>query len=294
MPKIEYRSKQFSDAHLSVIDQANEIIEDYQAQGYRLTLRQLYYQFVARDLIANTIQSYKRLGGIISDGRLAGLIDWLSIEDRTRAVQSNSHWRSPSDILDTCAKQFRLDLWAGQQYRPEVWVEKEALAGVFEPICRELDIAWLSCRGYTSQSILWECARRLMQSAETPLILHFGDHDPSGIDMTRDMRDRLAMFGIGYPHLKFVRVALNRDQVDQYNPPPNPAKLTDSRCRGYILEHGSSSWELDALQPRVLAELVRDLVLEHRDDDLYEQTEEEQNADRQRLQGVADDWRKEL
>ncbi len=291
MPKIEYRPKTFSAAHQNVIDQANQIIDDYVAQGYRLTLRQLYYQFVARGLIENTIQSYKRVGSIVNDARLAGLIDWNAIEDRTRGVQHNPHWDCPSDILDSCAKQFRLDLWHRQECRPEVWVEKEALAGIFEPICRELDITWLSCRGYTSQSTLWECARRLLEGEQKPVILHFGDHDPSGIDMTRDLRDRLHMFGV--TNMIFHRVALNRDQVDEYNPPPNPAKLTDSRCRGYMAEHGGSSWELDALEPAVLTELVRNLVLNFRDDEIYDELLNQQTQARRDLQGVADDWRED-
>ena len=291
MPKIEYRPKTFSAAHQRVIDQANQIIDEYSAQGYRLTLRQLYYQFVARDLVPNTMQSYKRIGSIVNDARLAGNIDWDAVEDRTRGVQHNPHWDCPSDILDSCAKQFRLDLWRRQECRPEVWVEKEALAGIFEPICRELDIAWLSCRGYTSQSTLWECAQRLLEGEQKPVILHFGDHDPSGIDMTRDLRDRLHMFGV--TNMIFHRVALNRDQVDEYNPPPNPAKLTDSRYRGYMAEHGGSCWELDALEPAVLTELVRNLVLNFRDDEIYDELLNQQTQARQDLQGVADDWRED-
>jgi hypothetical protein len=117
------------------ISKANDIIAEYSAQGFQLTLRQLYYQFVSRDFIPNNLRSYKNLGDVINDARLAGLIDWNSIVDRTRNLQSLAHWRNPAEIIDACASQFRLDRWAPQPRRVEVWIEKDALIGVIEGIC---------------------------------------------------------------------------------------------------------------------------------------------------------------
>ena len=152
MPKIAYRAKRFSPDRQDKIDKANVIIAEYAAQGYELTLRQLYYQFVSRDFIANNQREYKNLGDIINDARLAGLIDWEAIVDRTRNLQSLAHWNSPASIIDACASQYRIDKWADQPYRVECWIEKDALIGVIENVCKELDIAYFSCRGYTSQS----------------------------------------------------------------------------------------------------------------------------------------------
>ena len=290
MPKILYTPKNFSAASMAVIKQAVSIINVYAAQGYDLTLRQLYYQFVARDLIKNKLTEYKRLGSIINDARLAGMIDWDHITDRTRAMDSNSHWESPESIVNAVAEQFRYDLWEDQPNRVEVWVEKEALAGVFERVCRELDIAWFSCRGYVSQSELWSAAMRMkgyQRAGQQPVILHFGDHDPSGIDMTRDIRDRMEVFG-AFPEVR--RLALNMDQIDQYDPPPNPAKFTDSRFAGYVSEYGDESWELDALEPAVLADIVRDEVAQLRDEELFDAAEERQDEAKRLLQAVADNW----
>lgn len=258
MPKIKYQEKNFSAKSLAVIAQANEIIAIYAAQGFNLTLRQLYYQFVSRDLIANKQSEYKRLGAIVSDGRRAGLIDWDAITDRTRELKSVSHWETPASIISDCSTSFALDKWADQDYRLEVWIEKDALAGVFERVCHEeWDLPYFSCRGYTSDSEIWAAAMRLRSyqlRGQTPVILHFGDHDPSGIDMTRDITDRLTLFsGL---KIEVQRVALNMDQIEQYQPPPNPAKDTDSRFSSYIEKFGEESWELDALEPTVLAELV--------------------------------------
>lgn len=292
MPKICYTPCNFRAATRTMIDAANKIITEYAAAGYDLTLRQLYYQFVSRDLLGNTQANYKKLGSIINDARLAGLIDWNSITDRTRGVESITTWGDPSQIVSACAEQFKLDKWINQPFRPEVWIEKEALAGVFERICTEMRISYLSCRGYTSQSEMWRAAQRLKgfrRAGQTPIILHFGDHDPSGIDMSRDIADRLKLFMDGQP-IKFERMALNMDQVDEYNPPPNPAKDTDVRFQSYSDTYGDESWELDALDPSVLAELVRTKVEDLLDKDLWEEKGLEEQAAKDKLVYVSDNW----
>lgn len=292
MPLICYTPKRFSAESREIINQANDIIAEYSAQGYDLTLRQLYYQFVSRDLLSNTQQEYKRLGGIINDARLAGLIDWDHITDRTRNLHSLATWDSPSAIVRACATQFRNDLWASQNHRPEVWIEKEALAGVFERICDELRVPFFACRGYTSQSEMWSAGQRLggyAQGGQTPIIFHFGDHDPSGIDMTRDIDDRLRLFTGG---LEVNRLALNMDQVEQFSPPPNPAKITDSRATVYIRRFGDESWELDALDPNTLAGLVRDAVSSIRDDEAWDAALEKENESKRQLSAVASNWQK--
>jgi len=301
MSKICYQSKKFSTSTTEIINHANVIIREYQNQGFMLTLRQIYYQFVSRGLIANKVQEYKRLGGIISDARLAGQIDWKSIEDRTRELKEQPHWGSPAEIMDAAAQGFALDKWRNQPVRIEIWIEKEALAGVFERVCKELDVPFFCCRGYTSQSEMWVGAMRLVrhsQANQTPVILHFGDHDPSGIDMTRDIIDRMQVFGLGLtsnwqiPEGRMVmqRLALNMDQVEQYQPPPNPAKETDSRFQGYIQKFGHESWELDALEPQVLANLVRNAVLGFMDRDEWERVQAKEADQRALLTKASENW----
>jgi hypothetical protein len=299
LPKITYTPRDFKPATVAMIDQANAIIEEYQAQGFSLTLRQLYYQFVSRDLLRNRQSEYNRLGSVINYARLAGLVDWEAIEDRTRELVALSHWTSPSDIVRAVAQQYRIDKWDGQPTRIEVWIEKDALVGVIEGICQTNDVAFFSCRGYTSQSEMWVAAQRLeryLDDDQDVIILHLGDHDPSGLDMTRDIEDRLRLFleGDGYDagKLEVRRIALTREQIDQYNPPPNPAKITDSRFAGYEAEHGSESWELDALEPSVLAALIRDAVDETRDDDEWSEKVEREDREKVELKFASDNWPK--
>ncbi|SCM79834.1 conserved hypothetical protein [uncultured Pleomorphomonas sp.] len=250
-------TRNFSGSSLEIIDHANRIIADYQRQGFSLTLRQLYYQFVSRDLIANKLREYKRLGSIINDGRLAGLIDWEAIEDRTRNVRKPNVWENPSEIIDAIAEQYKEDLWADQQYRPEVWIEKDALIGVIEPVCKRFRVPYFACRGYSSQSEQYAAGcrfRDLLNNGATPIVLHLGDHDPSGIDMTRDNEDRLTLFA--GESVEVRRLALNWEQIQAHSPPPNPAKETDSRSGNYIEQFGGSSWELDALEPKIIDRII--------------------------------------
>ncbi len=294
MPKIRYVAQRFSPKTRRTIGQAIEIIERYVAQGYDLTLRQLYYQFVSRDLIKNNLKEYKRLGSIINDARLAGYIDWNHITDRTRNLHSLGHWSNPGDILDACVSSYRVDKWETQPRRIEVWIEKEALAGVFQRVCDEFDVPFFSCRGYTSQSEMWVASQRLrryMEAGQQPYILHFGDHDPSGMDMTRDIRNRLAIF---MADVDLNRLALNMDQIEAYEPPPNPAKTTDSRYEAYIKEYGSESWELDALEPSVLADLVRKFVQSHIDKTAWNKQLKREETDKKKLVKAAKEMKPKL
>lgn len=290
--RVDYEEWNPSKRSLALVTVANEIIEEYQADGYSLTLRQLYYQFVARDLIPNTDRSYKRLGSVIARGRMAGLIDWEAIEDRTRNLVDWRTFGSPQQALRELRRSFTLEKWARQPAYVEVWVEKEALAGVFERICSELEVPFFACRGYVSLSEMWSASQRLARKARGAgrevVVLHFGDHDPSGIDMTRDIDDRTWLFASD--DIEVRRIALNMDQVEEFRPPPNPAKLSDSRAEDYVLRYGPSSWELDALEPRVLAGLVRQNVLELRDDDLWQEAEQEETEALETLGVLAERW----
>ena len=296
--KISYAEINMRKSTLALINTANKIIEDFQRRGYELTLRQLYYQLVSKDIIPNTEKSYKKLGNTISNGRIAGLVDWDAIVDRTRERSSRPAWSSPNEIIESIAEQYRIDKWEGQEYRVFVWVEKEALAGVVATACipNGIQADYLSCRGYMSQSTIWREAQHLKEVSESgqiPIILHLGDHDPSGIDMTRDNIERLAIFsGLEHGHgFLFRRIALNYDQVKAYNPPPNPAKLSDSRVKGYIANFGKNSWELDALDPDVLVTLIQDEIGMYQDQIIWEKRAAIETAERAKFKSLSKNWR---
>jgi len=292
MPNIEYKSFRFRSDTLNLIAYINDIINDYEKQGYSLTLRQVYYQLVAKGLIPNNDKQYKLVGNAVNDARLAGLIDWYAIEDRTRYLRERSHWNNPADIIKGAMYSYYENHWGDQKHYVEVWVEKDALIGIIENSARKYDVPCFSCRGYTSQSEMWRASQRFIKKQEEGkinTIIHLGDHDPSGIDMTRDIEERLEFFGA---EVFINRIALNRDQIDVYNPPPNPAKLTDSRCQSYIKKYGKKSWELDALRPDILATLIETQICEHIDFNKWQKVESSINKGKNQLIKLSENWQK--
>ena len=282
MPKIQYKEIRFQQKSLDLIELVNQVVDEYSAQGYELTLRQVYYQLVARGYIPNNERSYKNVGSLINDGRLAGLIDWHSVTDRTRNLRKAGHWENPADVIASARYSYNLDKWKGQPNYVEVWVEKDALVDIVGQACDPLDTPYFSCRGYTSQSEMWSAAQRFIRQddREKRIIIHLGDHDPSGIDMTRDIQERLELFGAD---VYVKRVALTMNQIQTYNPPPNPAKITDSRASKHIDQFGDESWELDALEPKVITDLIKKQVTMYRNDDIYRAVCDKESREKEEL-----------
>lgn len=290
--KIQYREWNLKPATMELVAQAESIIDEFAAQGYTLTLRQLYYQFVGRGLIENTERSYKNLGNVITKARYAGMVSWESIEDRGR--QLNTFWYREDDqeLIDVLSDNIRFDRWKGQENYIEVWVEKEALGNVIERACERFLVPHLSCKGFLSASEAWRAGMRLdamLDEGKNCTIIHLGDHDPSGIDMTRDNQDRLDEF-THQRGIEVKRIALNMDQVEEYNPPPNPAKTTDSRYASYVVEHGSESWELDALRPNVIVDLITDAIESFIDMDEWEALDDQESEMKRDLDTLAAKW----
>lgn len=291
--KEAYIKKPFRKSTLGLITVMNDIVSDFKSQGFVLTVRQLYYQLVARDLIPNTEKSYKNIVETINNGRLAGLIDWDMIEDRTRGFIDISYWNSGKSILTSAADSFHMDMWANQGVRVFCIIEKEALVGVLSGICRQYDVPLLAARGYPSSTVLRDfCKTRVIpmdRRQERIIVLHLGDHDPSGIDMSRDLQDRIDLLSRNVP-IEFRRLALNIDQVEELDLPPNPAKSTDSRFVEYKKQFGDESWELDALSPSYLCSLVEKEVSEVLDPELWEETKSRIEATKKKIYELSENF----
>lgn len=268
--KLEYSSKK---RMLKVVGAA--ILDD---EEHPMTVRQLYYRFVAMDLVENKESQYDYLGEAIKEARLEGLVDWDDIEDRTRGAAAGDHdyvqprqrFESAREHLERTPRRHHLPLWTGQDSYVEVWVEKEALSAVFERVADELGVVSLACRGYPSITTLKNAADRLRSHPDKDRhIVYFGDHDPSGQDIERHVRETLeGTFGVP---VSVERAALNREQIDEHELPPQPAKSSDSRYEDFVEEHGDMAVELDALPPETLRGLIRERVGEHYDEGLYEE-----------------------
>lgn len=310
--KIKFRKVKLSPANKERLETINEIIEEYQGQGYVLTLRQLYYQLVSRDIIPNKLAEYSKLSTLLKEGRMGGIVDWDAIEDRLRKPYTPNEFASPVDAMETIIQVYRKERMNGQNNYLEVWVEKDALSGVLKRVTSKYHVPILVNRGYSSCSSMFDSYERFRKPIEAGrkcTILYLGDFDPSGIDMIRDIEERTREFLVNFyleevnsdyedkdlprkfqdwfeEHFQIVPIALTREQIRQYNPPPNPAKRTDPRAKEFIKEHGSTSWEVDALRPEVLNQLLTDAIEERIDLDLYNEILEQEEIDIEKLKDL--------
>lgn len=287
--KERFVDKNFSPEQSELIKVCDRITDQYRRQGYDLSLRQLYYRLVAANIIPNSVRAYKFIGELINNARLAGLIDWEMIVDRGRVSQAIDQVSAPSVSLRHLAKCFRLDCWRDQPVYIEVMVEKQALEGVLWPVCAKYGVTFTSNKGYCSASTFYRTSKRIaravLRDKKQPVVLYAGDHDPSGQDMTRDVRERLRMF-CGFD-VDVKRLALNRSQVDEHQLPPNPAKMSDSRAKKYVEKHGVYSWELDALPPNILAAVIESAIVRRIDKQKWIASKQRESAYREKLEAVA-------
>ncbi len=260
--QFDYFSK-LSKSNSILLTTINDILEEYKNDGYVLTLRQLYYQLVSKDIIPNNDKEYAKLSNILKKGRMCGIVDWAAIEDRVRVPKIPYYVDGIDDAINDTIRQYRLDRMKGQPRKVEIWVEKDALSNVLYRVSSKYHIRLMVNRGYSSVSAMYDAFKRLNNN---DVILYFGDHDPSGMDMIRDVKERLNDFGL---NIDVIPVALNMDQINEFNPPPNPAKITDPRAKWYINKYGPTSWELDALPPKELIRLTENAVQSIIDMDIY-------------------------
>lgn len=291
--KIKYIDWNPTPAIQEVVYQANQIIEEYENQGYILTLRQLYYQFVARNLIPNNDKSYKSLGKTITKARMAGLVSWNAIEDRNRGINSYYFEEDERQPIRSLPALIQFDQWERQTHYVEVWVEKEALGNVVARACEPLQVPFMSCKGYLSASEAWRAGQRYAKKIDEGkecILIHLGDHDPSGLDMTRDNSERVDIFTQVPGFVDVQRIALNMDQVRKFQPPTNPTKLSDVRAKNYIREYGYDCWELDALEPSTIEGIIKEKVESYIDWDWWYEVIEMEKNQKALLARVYDRW----
>lgn len=286
MATEQFRKVRFSPANRELLNKVIAIVREYQAQNIKLTLRQTFYQCVARAIIPNTVKEYGKLSTLLTSARYAGEIDWDSIEDRGRVPKFPAQFEDVKDLVESACYSYRLDRWKDQKCYIELFCEKEALASVLAPIARKWHIHFCVNKGYSSATAMHDLSVRLrepMEAKKRCIILYLGDFDSSGLDMIRDISDRIREFLTSQEEYDkneelvwqteggfadwFVEenfevhpIALTAEQIRKYNPPPNPAKMTDPRAQNYVREHGNQSWEVDALRPEVMIRVVEDSI----------------------------------
>lgn len=261
-----------------LLDKIQGIIEDFSEQDIKLTNRQLYYALVSTGAIPNAIEIYKRICTFLTDARYGGFLDWDAIEDRGRVPVMHAEWENIQDLIKDANASYRLPRWSDQGYYLELYTEKQAMESVLKPIAEKYHTYFGYNKGYCSASTMYDLAQRIKAQIENEkqvVILYFGDADPSGCDMPRDITDRLTEFltqgdnPINPDCFEVKPLALNMEQVRQYKLPPNPAKTTDPRAKKFIEKYGRESWELDALNPKIIRQLAEEGIQEYLDVDKY-------------------------
>lgn len=290
-------TRKWQDRKEVVVARIQEIVKYYDSLGYTLTLRQLHYQFVSRNWIINHITAYKKLGTILDDCRYAGYIDWDSIEDRGRVPKLPYSVDDIPDALNDTISTYRLNRQDGQDNHVELWTEKDALSEILSRSTYKYHVRLAVNKGYTSSSAIYDAYERfypILANGRSVTILYFGDHDPSGLDMVRDIRERLEfMFSNGDNRdsllgceFNVLPIGLTMAQIKQYKLPPNPAKMTDSRSDNYIKKYGKQCWEVDALNPEVLTAIVEKNIQAQIDMDMYSDTIEQEQKDKVKLRDL--------
>ena len=309
----------WAEKKLTIVKAIINVCNSYAKSGYNMTLRQLYYQLVAKDLIPNHDKVYKKLSKVKDDVVYGGYVDWDVFEDRGRVPHVPYYEDGVAEALEKTVDYYRLERQRGQEVHVEVWTEKDAISNILKRVTQKMGVTLVVNKGYTSSTAMYTAYERFLERVEDGQkvkILYFGDHDPSGLDMVRDIDDRImymftrgkrldsiiqdwwernghtyydiaqfedyadlpelfdkkpesekvyVKFERGKRHMYFYnndlfeikQIGLTMAQIKQFNPPPNPAKITDPRAQDYVRKYGQVSWEVDALKPSVMENIVR-------------------------------------
>ena len=259
----------------ALLEATIDILNDH----HPMTLRQVFYQLVSRQVIENTKSRYQALSKLLVQARLDGTIPWDWVEDRTRRPRKVSMWNGLSDFAETVRRAYRRDVWATQPGYLEVWLEKDALSGIFMDVLDPYGVTLNVGRGYDGWDSIHNAALRF-EGEEDTTILYFGDFDPSGEDMVRSLRERLGELGA---EPEIVKCALTLEDVEGYNLPPDFTKKTDSRRAAFVAKYGDVSVELDALPMAILRERLLEQVEAGMDIDALSLVRQAEQEDRERL-----------
>jgi hypothetical protein len=248
-----------------------------------MTVRQVYYQLVSRQVVENSRGMYQAVSDLLVNARKDGSIPWEWIEDRLRRPLVVPMWDSLANFADTAVSAYRRNVWATQPAYLEVWLEKDALSGIFEDA---LDTYGVTCnvgRGYDGWSSIHNAGERYQEEPNVVTVLYFGDFDPSGEDMVRSLQERLSFF---WDAVEIVKCALSMGDIDQYQLPPDFTKTTDTRRAAFVEKYGDVAVELDALPVDVLVARLISEVEARMDLDALAAVHDAEEEDRARLREI--------
>lgn len=264
---------------LALLEQVQEIIGQY---SFALTLRQIYYQLVSKQIIPNKEKYYKQLSRLCVIGRDEGQLPEEAFADRLREIQKPSTWTDLKDFFESVRNSYRKNKWVNQDTYIEIWTEKDALRGVISPITERWDVGLLVVRGQVSRTAIYEAYERFkLYEDKNCYLFYYGDFDPSGFSIYDSLTERIQSFGSIDTH--FERMALTPEQIQEYNLPQDPAKKSDPNYRRFVEKYGDNVVELDALPPNVLRELIENSITNLIAEDKWEQAQKKETQEEKKL-----------
>lgn len=264
---------------LELLAQVQKIIESY---DFALTLRQIYYQLVAKQIIPNEQRYYKKLSRLCVAGRNEGMLPEEGFADRMREVDKLSSWPDLNEFMNTVKRSYHKDKWQNQDSYIEIWTEKDALRNVLTEITYKHDVALMVARGQLSRTAVYEAFKRYKAKSDKECYLYYcGDFDPSGLSIYASIRERLCNFGVS---VNFVRIALTEEQIGEHQLPSDPAKQSDPNYNKFVRVYGSDMVvELDSLPPDVLRKIIEDCILQNIDEGRLAQILRKEESEKIRL-----------
>lgn len=266
-----------------IIENGIPIVKSYNGN---LTLRALHYRLVSIGM-TNDMSHYRKVVTAMISARWDGLLNFYDFLDHERETIGFTDYKNTNvdDKVTSAKKQIKLwatsyskNRWENQPYYPEVFIEKKALQGVFESPCYKWDIALNPCKGYPSLTFLYDAKERFetaLYNGKKPIILYFGDYDPSGENIPETILDNINKMGL--EDIELRRIALMEHQVIAWNLPPAPTKLTDTRSINW---DGLGQVELDAVEPKKIVELCEEAIKDIFDFDLYDELLEKEEIEK--------------
>lgn len=247
------------------------------------TVRQVFYQATVRGLIPKEETGYRKVQQSLAQMRVDGELPFEWIADNTRWMRKSPSYDSIEEALRDTAQFYRRSLWSAGNVNVEVWIEKDALAGVILDVTNAYDVPLMVSKGFASLSFLYETGATIRSRGKPTFIYHLGDHDPSGRAAADAIERDLRRYAGDVP-VHFEALAVLPEQIKNWSLPSRPTKVTDSRTKKWT---GGESVELDAIPPDELRRIVRAAIEQHIDQRQLEILRIAENSEREILMTLA-------
>lgn len=264
---------------LRLIEQVQKVIDSY---DFALTLRQIYYQLVAKQVFSNIQANYRKLSRVCVTGRDEGILPEEAFADRLRAVDKPSAWLDLNSFMETVRQSYNKNKWDNQPKYLEIWTEKDALRSVLSEVTYQYDVSLMVARGQLSRTAIYEASNRYKAKGDKKRYLYYcGDFDPSGMSIYESIKERLEKFGV---FIHYERIALTQGQIEKYKLPSDPGKKSDPNYNKFVSIYGSDMVvELDSLPPEVLRDIIKDCITKNIDSGLLVQVQKKEKGEQDKL-----------